>query len=153
MKFFLIMMLMVCLYVPLSAQHVLYASVKDAATKEPLPGATAILFGTINGAAADMHGKLVLNNIPSGRQTLQFHLIGYEERKDTVIFPLTDTLIIYLNSAGDELEEVVISSTRSSRTINDIPTRVEFIAGEELEEKANMKPGDIRMVLAESTGI
>ena len=35
----------------------------------------------------------------------------------------------------------------------DIPTRVEFIAGEELDEKANMKPGDIRMVLTESTGI
>jgi iron complex outermembrane receptor protein len=30
---------------------------------------------------------------------------------------------------------------------------VEFIAGEELDEKANMKPGDIRMVLTESTGI
>src|SRR6185436_1361104 len=31
--------------------------------------------------------------------------------------------------------------------------RVEFVAGEELDEKANMKPGDIRMVLNESTGI
>ena len=47
----------------------------------------------------------------------------------------------------------MVSSTRSSRTIKDIPTRIEFIAGEELDEKANMKPGDIRMVLSESTGI
>jgi outer membrane receptor for ferrienterochelin and colicins len=47
----------------------------------------------------------------------------------------------------------LISSTRSSRTIKDIPTRIEFIAGEELEEKANMKAGDIRMLLSESTGI
>jgi iron complex outermembrane receptor protein len=53
----------------------------------------------------------------------------------------------------EEEEEVVIQSTRSSRTIRDIPTRVEFVAGEELDEKANMKPGDIRMVLNESTGI
>ncbi|WP_343303142.1 TonB-dependent receptor [Chitinophaga niabensis] len=52
-----------------------------------------------------------------------------------------------------ELEEVVISSTRSTRTIQNIPTRVEFIGGEELEEKGNMKPGDIRMMLNESTGI
>jgi hypothetical protein len=35
----------------------------------------------------------------------------------------------------------------------DIPTRIEFIAGEELEEKGNMKAGDIRMLLSESTGI
>jgi outer membrane receptor for ferrienterochelin and colicins len=47
----------------------------------------------------------------------------------------------------------VVSATRSSRTIANIPTRVEVISGEELDEKSNMKPGDIRMVLAESTGI
>src|SRR5690606_12015966 len=34
-----------------------------------------------------------------------------------------------------------------------IPTRMEFIGLEELGEKANMKAGDIRMLLSESTGI
>lgn len=65
----------------------------------------------------------------------------------------TDTTSVYQTDKTQEMDEVVISSTRSSRTIKDIPTRVEFIAGEELDEKANMKPGDIRMVLSESTGI
>lgn len=65
----------------------------------------------------------------------------------------TDTTSVYKTDQTQEMEEVVISTTRSSRTIRDIPTRVEFIAGEELDEKANMKPGDIRMVLSESTGI
>ncbi|SEW45046.1 TonB-dependent receptor plug domain-containing protein [Chitinophaga arvensicola] len=54
---------------------------------------------------------------------------------------------------SEDIEEVVISATRSTRTIQHIPTRVEFIGGEELEEKGNMKPGDIRMMLNESTGI
>ena len=58
-----------------------------------------------------------------------------------------------METEEEEEEEVVIQSTRSTRTIRDIPTRVEFVAGEELDEKANMKPGDIRMVLNESTGI
>jgi iron complex outermembrane receptor protein len=48
---------------------------------------------------------------------------------------------------------MVIEATRSSRAIADIPTRIEPISGEELEEKGNMKPGDIRMLLNESTGI
>src|SRR3546814_14785031 len=80
-------------------------------------------------------------------------------RSDTVIFPLDQPspALIFLAPAehGDEheLEEVVITATRSSRTIDNIPTRVEVIAGEELDEKGNMKPGDIRMLLAESTGI
>ncbi|CAN5438516.1 hypothetical protein BH10BAC5_BH10BAC5_27420 [soil metagenome] len=52
-----------------------------------------------------------------------------------------------------ETEEIIISTTRGSRTIDNVPTRVEAISGEELDEKANMKPGEIRMVLSESTGI
>ncbi|MBS7321225.1 MAG: TonB-dependent receptor plug domain-containing protein, partial [Myroides sp.] len=40
-----------------------------------------------------------------------------------------------------------------TRSIQNIPTRIEFIGSEELGEKGNMKPGDIRMLLAESTGI
>src|SRR5690606_24944677 len=63
-------------------------------------------------------------------------------------------VVVFLEAAeGEELDVVMVSSTRSSRTIADIPTRGEVIAGEELDEKANMKPGDIRMVLNESTGI
>ncbi|NMH28121.1 TonB-dependent receptor plug domain-containing protein [Flavobacterium silvaticum] len=54
---------------------------------------------------------------------------------------------------GEELEEVVIQSTRTSRTIKNTPTRVETIDAEELEEKANMKPANVSMVLHESTGI
>src|SRR3546814_15962261 len=80
-------------------------------------------------------------------------------RSDTVIFPLDQPspALIFLAPAehGDEheLEEVVITATRSSRTIDIIPTRVEVIAGEDLDEKGNLKPGDIRMLLAERNGI
>lgn len=56
-------------------------------------------------------------------------------------------------SKNEDLDEVVISTTRSSRTISNTPTRLEVISGEELDEKGNMKPGDIRLILSESTGI
>lgn len=52
-----------------------------------------------------------------------------------------------------ELEEIVVTSTRGARSFEEIPTRVEVLGGEEINEKANMKPGDIRMLLNESTGI
>lgn len=53
----------------------------------------------------------------------------------------------------EEIEEILVTSTRSRQSLEDIPTRIEVITGEELGEKANMKPGDIRMLLNESTGI
>ena len=53
----------------------------------------------------------------------------------------------------EELEEVIIQSTRTSRTIRNTPTRIETIDAEELEEKSNMKPSNVSMVLHESTGL
>ncbi|RPD38363.1 TonB-dependent receptor [Chitinophaga barathri] len=135
------------------AQHTLTAIIKDAETKEPLAGASALLAGTGKGAVADEHGIVSITGIPAGKQAVVFRFVGYAEKTDTLTFPFNDTLVVLLEHEGEEMEEIVISSTRSNRSIDDIPTRVEFIAGEELEEKGNMKPGDIRMMLNESTGI
>src|SRR5690606_17879511 len=96
-----------------------------------------------------------IENIPNGPQNIIFSFLGYESEEVTLNFPLEDqsTMVIFLNPAGEQMEEVIISSTRSRRTIANIPTRVEVISGEELEEKGNMKPGGIRMLLNETTGI
>ncbi|MEX2335246.1 MAG: TonB-dependent receptor plug domain-containing protein, partial [Pseudohongiella sp.] len=54
---------------------------------------------------------------------------------------------------AEEIEQIVVTSTRSRRSFAEQPTRVEVLGSEELNEKASMKPGDIRMLLNESTGI
>jgi outer membrane receptor for ferrienterochelin and colicins len=53
----------------------------------------------------------------------------------------------------DELDEIIIQSTRTSRNIKNTPTRIESIDTEELAEKANMKPSNVSMLLHESTGL
>ncbi|MDR0845859.1 MAG: TonB-dependent receptor [Tannerella sp.] len=139
----------------MNAQNTLRAVVKDAETKGILAGASAVLEGTANGTISDIDGNLVLENIPDGIQEIHFSYLGYEMLKQKFVFPLENDapVEIFLESEAEELEEVTVSSTRSTRTIESIPTRIEFISGEELEEKGNMKPGDIRMLLSESTGI
>ena len=137
-------------------QNIFKAVIKDSETKELLIGATAVVQGTTNGASADINGLLEIKNIQDGKQIIIFSFVGYEQRIDTFNFPLTQTepIEIFLSvSGGEELDEVIVTTTRSSRTIDNIPTRVETISGEELGEKGNMKPGDIRMMLNESTGI
>jgi outer membrane receptor for ferrienterochelin and colicins len=80
---------------------------------------------------------------------------GLEEKDVTVQVPQPDSaaLEVLLEEGEEHEEEVVVTATRANRSISDIPTRVETISGEELTEKGNMKPGDIRMLLNESTGI
>lgn len=137
------------------SQNTLKAIVKDSESKENLPGAAALVQGTNLGASANQNGQIEIQNIPNGRYNVTFSFVGYTPQVVTVSFPLESAtpLEIFLEPSEEELEEIIITSTRSSRTIMDIPTRVEFIAGEELDEKGNMKPGDIRMLLNESTGI
>ncbi|MEO9894316.1 TonB-dependent receptor [Aurantibacter sp.] len=137
------------------SQNSLNNIIRDSETNEPLMGATVILEGTTNGVSSDMDGYTVLKNIPNGEHIIVFSYIGYETRKKTFNFPIsaTEPIVILLKSSSEHLEEVIIQSTRSSRTIDNVATRVETISGEELEEKGNMKPGDIRMLLNESTGI
>ncbi len=135
-------------------QTSLRVRIQDVETGTPLIGATALLNPGQIGATADTAGRLVLTVPDSGRYALTFSFVGYQSQTDSLTLPGVDSLVVQLRQTeGEELEEVVVTSTRSNRSIDDIPTRIEVITGEELEEKANMRPGDIRMQLNESTGI
>lgn len=145
------MTLNLCVY----AQNTFKAVIKDSEKKEPLMGVTAQVTGTTIATISDENGQIRLTGIANGLQEIQFSYIGFAQRTDSFNFPLEDTapIEILLYEQSEDLEEIVISSTRSTRTIQNIPTRIEFIGSEELDEKGNMKAGDIRMLLAESTGI
>lgn len=135
------------------AQNTFKAYIRDCKTGETIPGAIAHIINSQLGNSTNEQGFVMLSNIPDGTSVIRFSAMGYVPKEDSLAFPLAngDTLSILL--CAEELEEVRVSTTRSSRTIQDIPTRIEMIAGEELDEKGNMKPGDIRMLLSESTGI
>ncbi|MBT29450.1 MAG: hypothetical protein CMO01_07285 [Thalassobius sp.] len=140
----------------LMAQNTLELKVKDDETKESLIGVSVYIPTIKKGSVTDQNGLALIKNIPDGEYKVQVSYVGYEKQQFSYIFSLdktTHTIEVFLSVSEEEMEEVVITSTRSSRTIEDLPTRVEFIAGEELSEKGNMKPGDIRMLLNESTGI
>ncbi len=154
MQRILCMVFMLLSYHLTTGQNTITFRIVDSTTKEPLSSATVILTGTTLASKADTNGIATISSIPNGRQTFSIQFVGYREKKEIVNFPRSnDTLLIFLEATEEDLGEVVITSTRSNRSIRNIPTRVEFIGIEELEEKGNMRPGDIRMLLNESTGI
>ncbi|MDR2916119.1 MAG: TonB-dependent receptor [Tannerella sp.] len=159
MKFRFTLIISVALLCPsqtLFAQNIFRVTVKDKETQEPLPGVSVYIRPAMIGNTTDTDGQVAIQNIPQGTQTLVFSMIGYAEQKLQLTFPLQKDSIysISLESSTLELDEVtIVSSTRSSRNISNIPTRIETIASGELEEKAVMQPGNIKMLLTESTGI
>lgn len=140
-----------------AAQNKFEALIKDQLTSQPLIGSSGVVKGTTNGNSSDINGKILIENIPGGNHAIIFSFIGYQTQELVFNFPLADSLrgqTIYLKSEEHDLGEVTITSTtRSSRNIANIPTRIETIAAGELEEKSVMQPGNIKMLLTESTGI
>ncbi|MBU3821080.1 TonB-dependent receptor [Flavobacteriaceae bacterium XHP0103] len=155
-KYYLIGILCFCTYGLTFAQNTFEATIKDLNTKEPLFGVSVYIPQLEKGAATDINGFVSFSGIPDGEYTINVQYMGYHTQKLKKTFPLDgqqQPFLIYLSPSSEEMDEIVLTSTRSTRTIEDIPTRIEYIAGEELSEKGNMKPGDIRMLLNESTGI
>jgi outer membrane receptor for ferrienterochelin and colicins len=137
------------------AQYTIKLSIQKAEDKSPLPGATVVLRFLNRTTIADSLGTATFENVRAGSYSVKVSYVGLEEKEITMQVPKPDSTMakVLLEETKEHEDEVVITATRTSRTISDIPTRVETISGEELSEKGNMKPGDIRMLLNESTGI
>lgn len=150
--------LILCLFTAqnIFAQNIFKATIRSKKTKTPLQGATAYIGKLKLSAASNDEGEISFLNIPNGDFEIEFSYIGFAKINRAFTFPLKNPaaiIEIQLEPNASELEEVKVSSTRSSRTIQNIPTRVEVLAADELDEKGTMKPGDIKMLLNESTGI
>ena len=136
------------------AQNSLTFKITDKETGDPLFGAT--VYATANlGAIANENGIATINNISADNLTVRISFIGYETQKYTYTIPYkgSSPIEIKMEHHEEEMEEMVVTATRTSRNIDDIPTRIEFLGSEELQEKAVMRSANIAMLLRESTGI
>lgn len=65
-----------------------------------------------------------------------------------------DTTIDFeLRPAPSSLSAVIVTSTRAERRLEDEPLRIEVLAGEDVSEKAEMHPGDLRTLFRELSGV
>lgn len=135
------------------AQNTLKIIAKDQGTNEPLADVN-IQWNKTN-QSTNSNGFVAINNIPNGVQDFICSHAGYKTVTKQFVFPLSnaDTIQLLLEIEEEELDEVILQSTRTSRSINNTPTRVETIDGEELDEKNNMRPANVSMLLHESTGL
>ena len=153
-KYILSIKLILILCLSLKAQTSdIQIKVITEAENEPLMGATVYFEALEKGAVTNFDGIAEFSEIPNGEHQIIISFLGFETLETTIQVPNGSDLIFRLKEGGNELDAVVLQSTRSTRTVRKIPTRIEFIGAEELTEKAIMNPTNISMVLRESTGI
>jgi iron complex outermembrane receptor protein len=153
-KYFLSALLILLLCFSIKGQTSdLQIKILSESENEPLLGATFYFEELEKGAITDFDGIATFTDIPDGQHQITISFLGFETLKTTIKTPSVSVLNFKLKAGGNELEEVVLQSSRSTRTVKKIPTRIEYIGAEELGEKAIMNPTNISMVLRESTGI
>jgi len=154
-KSILLIILLLAILQPVQAQSDVRLLILDKESNEALPGATVFVVELERGSAADSNGIVSLSGLPDSSYTLEIRHIGFEKVLYMLDIPYTgeQPIEIYLEHEHGHLDKITVTTTRTVRGIENAPTRVEALPLEEIEEKINMRPGDIRMLLAESTGI
>lgn len=116
-------------------------------------GGVIVRSGTV-AQQSDAAGNASLR-LPPGSHEIIASRLGFVP--DTVALALSagqDTSItIALAEQAAVMESVFITSTRTARRVEDSPLRVEVVDEEEVAEKVAMTPGDIAMMLNETSGL
>lgn len=118
------------------------------------PVADAIVRSGSAGALTDRKGIATLQ-LSTGPHTLIVRKVGFQP--DTMHLALPPgrdtTIVVALVEQAAELAPIIVSATRTERRLEDEPERVEVLAGEDVAEKAEMRPGDLRVLLTEMSGV
>ncbi|MBK7561092.1 MAG: TonB-dependent receptor [Chitinophagaceae bacterium] len=156
MKRFLLIHFFCCCCITSFSQYSFSCLIRDGNSSESLENVSILLKGSGKGSTSDARGKAVVKNIPAGRQVLIFSNTGYKEQFLEVTFPIKpvdSVFIITLETDNKELEQVIISSSRTDSRIENTPTRVEVLGAEEVEEESGVKPSHVASLLGDIAGI
>lgn len=105
------------------AQLALTGKVTDAETGEPLPGVTIYISDLKKGSITNDAGQFTVDGLRKGKFLVEFKLIGYTARVETVQLDGQTELNVALSSMATELHEVVVTgiSHTSELRKNPIP--------------------------------
>lgn len=74
----ILVLLLFCLFIPISRATILKGSITDISNKEPLIGATIQIVGTANGVITDVNGIFEFDNLRTGTYSLEVKYVGYQ---------------------------------------------------------------------------
>ncbi len=115
----------------------LFGDVKDKQTKEHIPFVTVTIKGTNKGTVADVSGHFKLSHLPLGKQTIVAQFIGYKPQEIEVIMEQGKAIEVFFELEEDvfNLDQVVVTGTRTQHYVKDVPIRTEVVTSQALKNK------------------
>ena len=134
-KYYLAFMAVI-LFGSVYSQTQVSGSVMDAENMEPIPGVNVIIDGTNIGTVTDFDGNFVINTSQDAPLTLVISYVGYSAQRVNVTSSGQDINVSL--SAGQNLEEVIISASRRAQKVTEAPASVSVISTREIENSAQV---------------
>ena len=98
-------------------------------------GAAISLIGTTLGTVTDKKGFYKINKIIPGKYILRVSFVGFETSEQTVDIQNADTHIdFYLKESNIDLNEVVVTGTKSEKTLKNVPVLTQVISARKMLE-------------------
>lgn len=115
----------------------LFGDVKSATTGQHLGYVRIQVKDTKIITAADVSGHFSLTNLPTGRQTIVASLMGYKSQEKTVTMTAGKGTEVYfeLEEDNQEINQVVVTGTRTQHFIKDVPIRTEVLTSQAIKNK------------------
>jgi len=102
----------------------------------------------------DEKGEAVLQS-NSGETNITVARFGYGTKtvRATILSTETTRVLVDIQPEVTHREEITVTATRTEKRVEDEPLRIEVIDQDEVDEKTMMTPGDVAMLLNETSGV
>ena len=138
-KYLLILTAMFCSIMAMAqnTDAMLFGDVKAKEGGKHLPHAVIRVKGTNLKTQCDATGHFKLSNLPLGKQVIIATLDGYQQQEKEVDMVNNKGTEVYFELEKDplELSQVVVTGTRTSHFVKDVPIRTEVLTSQAITKK------------------
>lgn len=131
------------------AQNILTIKVSDAETTEPLAGATVRIQNVAKAGTSNAKGMIEFSGLAAGEFFVGVTFVGYRDTTVAITLPHEGLFEIKMRPAEEDLEEIIVSTTRTNQHIEDLPLKVEVLGLEEMDEESTLVPGNVASILGD----
>lgn len=118
-----------------SQPYTVSGRITDRANGQPVPFANVAVKGTYKGCTATEEGRFVIKGMAGGTYDIEAWTLGYEKNSVRVeVAADVSDVAISISEANDEIDEVVVTATRTERVLLDVPIATQVISGRSLEK-------------------
>ena len=119
-------------------------------TKAPISNVNIFVPELEIGTLTDSNGIFSIPVEKFGSYTINFSHIGYEFEQIVVEVPIEEHVIVQMEETFFEMDEIVVTSTRTSKLFRDVPVITEVITKTEIDDSGTLNVAEL---LAQRSGI